>query len=196
MAFDRKPGGFGGNRGSGGFRSGGGRPPFRKAGFGAPRRDERPAQMHPATCANCGAATEVPFRPDGSRPIYCKDCLAKREPLRRDVAPRRDFGAGRESPRYERRDHDVAPRAAAPDKRIDELLRTVATLSSKVDSIATQLSQMTAGTKEAVKQEGSTTAAKPSAKAAPKKESKKAVKKAVPASKPVAKKTAKKTAKK
>ncbi|MEA3464115.1 MAG: CxxC-x17-CxxC domain-containing protein [Patescibacteria group bacterium] len=27
------------------------------------------------TCAKCGAAiTELPFEPDGERPLYCRDC--------------------------------------------------------------------------------------------------------------------------
>lgn len=182
MAFDRKTGGFGGNKGSGGFRSGGGRPPFRKPGFGGPRRDDsRPAQMYPATCANCGAATEVPFRPDGSRPIYCKDCMAKREPLRRDVAPRRDFGAGREAPRFERRDRDAAPRsfaprAAAPDARIEALTRDIASLSAKLDGIASQLAQMTTPTKFVAQKEILAAPAKKTA-AVPKKGAKKAAKK-------------------
>lgn len=31
--------------------------------------------LYPSTCATCGTAIEVPFRPDGSRPTFCKDCL-------------------------------------------------------------------------------------------------------------------------
>jgi len=34
-------------------------------------------QMHQGqwTCSQCGAAiTELPFEPDGERPIYCRDC--------------------------------------------------------------------------------------------------------------------------
>lgn len=36
-----------------------------------------PRQMHTATCAQCGQATEVPFRPRGDRPVYCSDCYGK-----------------------------------------------------------------------------------------------------------------------
>jgi CxxC-x17-CxxC domain-containing protein len=35
---------------------------------------DRP-QMHSATCANCGKACEVPFRPTGSKPVLCRDCF-------------------------------------------------------------------------------------------------------------------------
>jgi CxxC-x17-CxxC domain-containing protein len=31
--------------------------------------------MYAAKCANCEIDIEVPFRPDGSRPTFCKECL-------------------------------------------------------------------------------------------------------------------------
>lgn len=31
--------------------------------------------MYTATCATCGEEIQVPFKPDGSRPTFCKDCL-------------------------------------------------------------------------------------------------------------------------
>jgi CxxC-x17-CxxC domain-containing protein len=36
-----------------------------------------PRQMHPATCAECGMMTEVPFVPRGDRPVYCSACYNK-----------------------------------------------------------------------------------------------------------------------
>ena len=36
-----------------------------------------PRQMHPATCADCGIMTEVPFQPRGDRPVYCSSCYNK-----------------------------------------------------------------------------------------------------------------------
>ncbi len=36
-------------------------------------------QMHPAVCAKCGAACEVPFKPrdvsEGGRPVLCLNCF-------------------------------------------------------------------------------------------------------------------------
>jgi CxxC-x17-CxxC domain-containing protein len=60
---DRGP--RGGSRGGGGY--GGGR--------GGGRGGER--ELHDATCANCGTATQVPFRPTEGRPVYCRDCFAE-----------------------------------------------------------------------------------------------------------------------
>ena len=39
----------------------------------------RPREMFKATCADCKKECEVPFRPSGDRPVYCKDCFAKRK---------------------------------------------------------------------------------------------------------------------
>lgn len=52
------------NREGGGF--GGGR-----SSFGAPR------EMHNVTCSACGVATQVPFKPNGAKPVYCRDCFRK-----------------------------------------------------------------------------------------------------------------------
>jgi CxxC-x17-CxxC domain-containing protein len=54
--------------------------------FGGPR------EMHDATCSECGAATKVPFKPDPSRPVFCRDCFAKKKNSRfdRPRGPRRD----------------------------------------------------------------------------------------------------------
>ena len=41
----------------------------------APERPRR--QMYPATCAECGRETEVPFEPRGIRPVYCAECFTR-----------------------------------------------------------------------------------------------------------------------
>ena len=53
--------------------------------FGGRRRtfDSGPREMHKVTCAECGKETEVPFKPDGTRPVYCKDCYQQNRPPRK-----------------------------------------------------------------------------------------------------------------
>ena len=34
-------------------------------------------QMFPATCAECGKDTEVPFQPRGDKPVYCSECYSR-----------------------------------------------------------------------------------------------------------------------
>ena len=49
---------------------------FNKGGFG---RDFGNREMHKATCAECGKECEVPFKPSDDRPVYCRDCYAKKK---------------------------------------------------------------------------------------------------------------------
>ena len=35
--------------------------------------------FHKATCADCKKECEVPFKPTGDRPVYCKECFSKRK---------------------------------------------------------------------------------------------------------------------
>ncbi len=45
---------------------------FRKDSRGG--RD-RKSSMHKATCSECGNSCEVPFKPTGSKPVFCNDCF-------------------------------------------------------------------------------------------------------------------------
>ncbi len=60
--------GGGGSYGGGGSSYGGG-----GSSYGA----RPPREMHDVTCGRCGAATQVPFKPTGDRPVYCRDCFQR-----------------------------------------------------------------------------------------------------------------------
>ncbi|MBU0899095.1 MAG: DNA-directed RNA polymerase [Nanoarchaeota archaeon] len=51
---------------------------FKKDG---PRRDfdRGPREMHKAVCADCGKECDVPFKPADGRPVFCRDCFAKKK---------------------------------------------------------------------------------------------------------------------
>jgi len=34
-------------------------------------------RMQKANCSGCGKGIRVPFRPEGEKPVYCRDCLEK-----------------------------------------------------------------------------------------------------------------------
>ena len=41
---------------------------------------QRPARpMYSVVCFECGEDCEIPFKPSGNRPVYCKACYAKRK---------------------------------------------------------------------------------------------------------------------
>lgn len=64
--------GFGGGGGRGGYGGGGG------GGYGGGGGGGGPKQLFDATCAECGKQTQVPFKPSGNRPVYCRDCFKSR----------------------------------------------------------------------------------------------------------------------
>ena len=72
-------GGYGGGGGGGGARRGGfggGGGGGGRGGFGGGRGAGGPKQLFPATCADCGQETEVPFKPTEGRPVYCRNCFS------------------------------------------------------------------------------------------------------------------------
>jgi len=50
-----------------------------KRNFGKPRFGNGTPELHKAICANCGKACEVPFKPNGSKPVLCRDCFKNNE---------------------------------------------------------------------------------------------------------------------
>lgn len=59
-----------------GFENDPARCPDCRAARKADRRG--PREMTSVVCAGCGANTEVPFKPTGSKPVYCRDCFNAR----------------------------------------------------------------------------------------------------------------------
>ncbi len=41
-----------------------------------------PREMFDVKCSDCGIDTQVPFKPSGDRPVYCKECYQKHRPKR------------------------------------------------------------------------------------------------------------------
>ncbi len=41
-------------------------------------------EMNQITCSECGAQSEVPFKPAEGRPVYCRDCYSKHRTSRRE----------------------------------------------------------------------------------------------------------------
>ena len=108
-------GGFSGNRG--GFRKSGGGQGAR--GFGGPK------EMFQATCAECGNSCEVPFRPNGRKPVFCNDCFKKDESPRkesRDFAPRNDFAEKRQNAHPDQAFNDLKAEMRMVNKNLERLI--------------------------------------------------------------------------
>ena len=109
--------------------------------------------MHKATCSACGKTCEVPFRPTGEKPVYCKECFAERgggsdRPERSDRpsydrAPRKSFDnrfePRAEAPRAERApegNNDIKKQFEYVNSRLDKLTNLVERLLSASSPVA------------------------------------------------------------
>lgn len=41
--------------------------------------DQQGRTLYDVKCSNCGKMTQVPFKPSGDRPVYCKDCYMQKK---------------------------------------------------------------------------------------------------------------------
>ena len=85
-----------------------------------PRRDTgrsfEPQERYDAECNNCGASCQVPFRPNGKKPVYCRDCYKGKE-----EGP--SHGARSTRAEAAPRNADFAKRLDAIDGKLDRILK-------------------------------------------------------------------------
>jgi CxxC-x17-CxxC domain-containing protein len=147
--------------------------------------------MHQAVCSDCGNNCEVPFRPSGSKPVFCSDCFRGH-----DQAPARDAGRGRDFSSAPRRFEERAPRpsfsSGPKDNNIEDRLSA---LHVKLDKVIALLSD-TSAPKTAVKEVKSEPKKEEPKKEEPKKKIDKKSNKAEPKVNKMAKKATKKVVKK
>ena len=123
----RRPSGQGRDR-DGGHGFGGGYNKY-SSNRDSGERGERREVLHRAVCSECNNTCEVPFRPNGSKPVYCKDCFGKKKGA---------YPNNNEKPAFTpRAEHTQTsrPQTQAPDGRIDKLVSQMDSLHSKLERI-------------------------------------------------------------
>ncbi len=164
MAYFDKSGDRGGRKG--GFGSGGGRdggrPSFPKKSWGDKRGGSSDTVMHKAVCSECGKTCEVPFRPTGDKPVYCKDCFGEKKSAGfRDSAPKREYASDRisakpayvanTSSRSEGVNNDTKKQLDALNAKLDRLISAVEGLSRAKAPETNQIAKPVTSTKPSVK---------------------------------------------
>ncbi len=130
----------GGDRGrSGGFGGGrreGGRPSFSSKSWGDKRGGGGASvSMHKAVCSECGKTCEVPFKPTGDKPVYCKECFGEKKNVgfREERAPKREYASDRSPARATQESNvgsnDTKKQLDALNAKLDRLIQTVEGMS-------------------------------------------------------------------
>ena len=70
-------------------------------------------EMHKATCSDCGAECEVPFKPTEGKPVRCQECFRKNRPQRRFGGRGGGFGGQR----FDRRPREMHKATCAKCKK-------------------------------------------------------------------------------
>lgn len=107
MTYTKKPSGYA-------RKSFGTRP---SSGFKQDSRGES-AERFQATCNECHAKCEVPFRPNGKKPVYCRNCFKGKE-----ETP--SYGARGSFKDHSRQDPDFAQRLDAIEAKLDRILKSL-----------------------------------------------------------------------
>jgi len=103
-------------------------------GGGGGFRDDRPTVMHRAVCEKCNKDCEVPFKPNGRKPVFCSFCF-------------RDEQAGTaapfERPNFEDRptSFEKTPYRSTPHGGSEEVVTQLKTLNRKMDQLLNLLQE-------------------------------------------------------
>jgi CxxC-x17-CxxC domain-containing protein len=98
-------------------------------------RDDGPKEMFEAACSNCGNKCEVPFRPNGKKPVYCRDCFVRDDAQdsrsARPAYPKKEFGPKRE---FDRPAHAAHP-PRHEEHSMRDITRELESLNLKLDKL-------------------------------------------------------------
>lgn len=83
-------------------------------------------EMHQATCADCGKTCEVPFRPNGKKPVFCKDCFSNSRDQNQDHSFSRSPSFSKDTYRPEKKIEQIG---------ILELKKSLESLHNKIESL-------------------------------------------------------------
>lgn len=106
MTYTKKPGGYV-------RKSFGTRP-----SYNTKRETYGEQQRFQATCNECQKVCEVPFRPNGKKPVYCRDCFKGKE-----ESPSYGVHSFRKEGAFQ--GHDFATRLDAIEAKLDRILKSL-----------------------------------------------------------------------
>ncbi len=105
-------------------------------------RERGEITLHQAVCSECGKNCEVPFRPNGTKPVYCKECFGAMKGNGPTDAPRhdrKDFGGSDRSTRSAR-PAEATTGNTETKKLIEALSTKIESLTRTVDALVAKIS--------------------------------------------------------
>ncbi|MGH7245829.1 MAG: CxxC-x17-CxxC domain-containing protein [Candidatus Levyibacteriota bacterium] len=92
-----------------------------------------PREMFQTICSKCGKECEVPFRPTGEKPVYCRDCF--REMGGGERRGERRFDRPREEQQHQHPENNVSKEEFARlNQKVDKILHILESAISHDDT--------------------------------------------------------------
>ncbi len=92
--------------------------------FSRPRRNSE-LEMTSAICAKCGKSCEIPFKPTGNRPVYCRSCFTQTGPSESGNESRNFASRDRYSNRSESKSGSSSEELDRINRKLDKILRAL-----------------------------------------------------------------------
>lgn len=92
--------------------------------FSRPRRNSE-LEMTSAVCAKCGKSCEIPFKPTGKRPVYCRSCFTQTAPSEPGNESRNFASRDRYSNRSESRSGSSSEELDKINRKLDKIMRAL-----------------------------------------------------------------------
>lgn len=97
--------------------------------------EKREMVMHKAICSNCHKPCEVPFRPTGSKPVYCRDCFNEMGGASNTNRPEQPRRNDRAENRHENRDdnlNELKKQLELVNSKLETLIRIAERVPEKI----------------------------------------------------------------
>jgi CxxC-x17-CxxC domain-containing protein len=98
-------------------------------------------EMHKTNCSKCNNPCEVPFRPNGKKPVFCKDCFVRDEERAAPSFQKSRFSSDRGERSFGGDRSYNAPQASSEDPRISAIQKELKGVQAKLDTILEYLEE-------------------------------------------------------
>ena len=113
-------------------------------------QSREPREMYDAECASCHTRCQVPFRPNGKKPVYCTNCFSKTE---EGAGRTPSFGAPRSNnfshdrdarprPEFREQRFEARPDTQSQDRQFQDLKKELSIMNATLQGLVVAVKAM------------------------------------------------------
>lgn len=90
--------------------------------FGGRDSKDSGFQLFQATCDKCGRECDIPFKPTGNKPVYCRSCFRENSS---SESRSNNFDRGRSEPRFESKNMTSSEDLDKINRKLDKIMKAL-----------------------------------------------------------------------